>query len=241
MSLAYEARRAPVRLWRRWWMRRAGLEPWGRFATRMAELSVPGYLGRAPLASLAPQGYVASSAVVHHGACTLGRHVFVGDRCALYGHGPSDRITLGDRVRLTRDVVIETGDGGTVEIGDDVRVQTGCILAVFKGSIRVGQRVGLAAGCQLHGHNHGTRADLRIREQPLETRGGIVIEDDAWLGAGVIVLDGVRIGRGAVVGAGAVVVSDIPPDVVAVGNPARVLRARGAARPANVREETLSR
>jgi serine acetyltransferase len=51
-----------------------------------------------------------------------------------------------------------------------------------------------------------------------------VVEDDAWIGAGAILTDGVRVGRGAVVAAGAVVTQDVPPHTVAGGVPARVLR-----------------
>lgn len=54
----------------------------------------------------------------------------------------------------------------------------------------------------------------------------VVIEDDVWLGARVIVLPGIRIGRGAVVGAGAIVTKDVPPYAVCVGNPARIVRYR---------------
>ena len=54
----------------------------------------------------------------------------------------------------------------------------------------------------------------------------VIIEDDADLGVGAIVLPGVRIGRGAQVGAGAVVTRDVPPYAVVAGNPARVLRER---------------
>lgn len=63
----------------------------------------------------------------------------------------------------------------------------------------------------------------------MQTKGGIVIGDDAWLGVGTIVLDGVTIGEGAVVGAGSVVSRDIPAMAVAVGNPAKVVRIRSAA------------
>jgi acetyltransferase-like isoleucine patch superfamily enzyme len=69
---------------------------------------------------------------------------------------------------------------------------------------------------------------LPIRRQPLHSKGGIVIEDDVWLGVGVIVLDGVRIGRGAVVGAGAVVTKDLPPNSISSGAPARVVKMRGS-------------
>ena len=56
------------------------------------------------------------------------------------------------------------------------------------------------------------------------TAEGIVIENDAWIGAGAIILDGVRVGQGAVVGAGAVVTRDVPPHTVVAGNPASVVK-----------------
>jgi acetyltransferase-like isoleucine patch superfamily enzyme len=57
------------------------------------------------------------------------------------------------------------------------------------------------------------------------------LEDDVWLGLGVAVLEGVRIGRGAVIGAGAVVTRDIPAYAIAIGVPARVVRFRGESSP----------
>ena len=68
---------------------------------------------------------------------------------------------------------------------------------------------------------------LDTRRQILETRGGIKIGNDAWLGFGVIVLDGVNIGEGAIIGAGSVVTDDIPANAIAVGSPARVVSKRG--------------
>ncbi len=65
-----------------------------------------------------------------------------------------------------------------------------------------------------------------IRKQPLQSKGPIIIEDDAWLGFGAIVLSGVHIGKGAVIGAGAVVTHDVPEGAVAVGSPARVVKMR---------------
>jgi acetyltransferase-like isoleucine patch superfamily enzyme len=60
----------------------------------------------------------------------------------------------------------------------------------------------------------------------VRSRGGIIIGDEVWLGFGVVVLDGVRIGNGAVVGAGSVVTHDVPDGAVVHGIPARVLMMR---------------
>ncbi len=62
---------------------------------------------------------------------------------------------------------------------------------------------------------------------------GIVIEDDCWLGFGVKVLDGVTIGKGSVIGAGAIVTKDIPPFSIAVGVPARVIKSRNPTDPSS--------
>lgn len=66
---------------------------------------------------------------------------------------------------------------------------------------------------------------LRGRRDKLEAAEPITIEDNVWLGGGAIVLPGVRIGANSVIGAGAVVTKDVPANVVAVGNPARVIRS----------------
>jgi acetyltransferase-like isoleucine patch superfamily enzyme len=77
-----------------------------------------------------------------------------------------------------------------------------------------------------HAENHRYEdTDVPIRLQG-ETRRGIVVEDDCWLGAGAIVLDGVRIGRGAVVAAGSIVTRDVPAYTVVAGSPARVIKHR---------------
>jgi acetyltransferase-like isoleucine patch superfamily enzyme len=60
----------------------------------------------------------------------------------------------------------------------------------------------------------------------LQSKGSIVIGDEAWLGFGVIVLGGVRIGEGAVIGAGSVVTQDVPDGAIAMGVPARVVKMR---------------
>ncbi|QGY41956.1 maltose O-acetyltransferase [Pseudodesulfovibrio cashew] len=73
-------------------------------------------------------------------------------------------------------------------------------------------------------HNDA-RADIPMREQGM-TYAPITIEDDVWIGANVVITSGVNIGHGSIIGAGAVVVRDIPPFSVAVGVPCRVVRKR---------------
>jgi acetyltransferase-like isoleucine patch superfamily enzyme len=62
--------------------------------------------------------------------------------------------------------------------------------------------------------------------QPLSSKGPIIVDDEAWLGYGALILDGVHIGTGAVIGAGSVVTKEIPAGSIAAGNPAKVIKMR---------------
>ena len=216
-------------LWARFWMRFAGLSPLGRIATWIALWFAPSYKDRLFLSHLYPHGYVAPSAAVHHENLRLGRYVFVGDRAVIFQADRGGAVELGERVNVHCDVIIETGAGGSLTVGAGSRIQPGCQLMAYKADIRIGCDVGIAQQCMLFSHNHGTAPDRPISQQPLETKGPIVVGDHAWLGAGVIVLSGVRIGKGAVIGAGAVVTRDVPDGGIAVGVPARVVKMRSDA------------
>jgi maltose O-acetyltransferase len=88
--------------------------------------------------------------------------------------------------------------------------------------VAIGDRVQIASAVQILAADHPL--DVETRASGLENGQPIVIEDDAWIGGGAILCPGVTVGRGSVIGAGSVVTRDIPPDVVAVGSPCRVLR-----------------
>ena len=90
------------------------------------------------------------------------------------------------------------------------------------GPIRLGQRCLIGPGVQLLTAVHPMNAAERATGK--EKGAGIEIGDDCWLGGGVIVCPGVKIGCRCVIGAGSVVTHDIPDDSVAAGNPARVIR-----------------
>jgi acetyltransferase-like isoleucine patch superfamily enzyme len=135
-------------------------------------------------------------------------------------------MVLGNRVIIFRDVNMESGSGGDLLINDRASVHPRCQINAFKESIHIGEYVMLAPFCALYSYNHGLEPGQRISDQPIESKGPIVIGDGAWLGVGVIVTSGVTIGDGAAIGGGSVVTSDIPANAIAAGNPARVIRYR---------------
>jgi acetyltransferase-like isoleucine patch superfamily enzyme len=213
-------------VWACFWMRWASLSPIGRVATRLATLAAPPHRARRYLAGLNVRGYVSPLATIFHADCTLGRNVFIGDRVVVYRAERGGSVNIGDRVRIYGDSCLETGDGGTLSVGAETSIHLRCQLMAYKSSIVIGRGVALAANCSLYPYDHGVAPGTPIREQALESRGPIIIDDEAWLGANVTVLSGVRIGKGAVIGAGSVVTRDVPDGCVAVGVPARVVRNR---------------
>jgi maltose O-acetyltransferase len=96
------------------------------------------------------------------------------------------------------------------------------LVALDVAPIVIGDDVQIGPNVQLLTPTHPVEAEAR--RVKWESARPIIISDNVWLGGGVIVLAGVTVGENAVVGAGAVVTRDIPPSVVAVGNPARVIR-----------------
>jgi maltose O-acetyltransferase len=110
-------------------------------------------------------------------------------------------------------------------IGRDVYIADDLIIAEElrdRGMLRLGDRVSIAPRVTLVTASHPNES--RIRPFAPEQRAPITIEADAWLGAGVVVLPGVTIGRGAVVGANSVVTRDVAPLHVVAGQPARTIR-----------------
>ena len=207
-------------------MHYAGLSRFGRIATRLATWFAPPFYGRQYLAKLSPNGYISHNATIHHPHLCLSAGIFIDDRVLIYQDKEGGPVKLDRKVLIYRDTIIQTGAGGSVTIGAYSSLQPRCHLSAYKSPIQIGRDVQIAANCAFYSYDHGMSPGELMRNQDLQTKGGIVVEDDAWLGVGVIVLDGVRIGKGAVVGAGSVVTQDIPDGAIAVGVPARVMKIR---------------
>ncbi|SDB90263.1 maltose O-acetyltransferase [Raineyella antarctica] len=127
--------------------------------------------------------------------------------------------TCGDDVVVRAPLYIDYGVN--LHIGDGTFVNYG-LTALDVAPIRIGRHCQIATSVQLLTATHPV--DPALRRAGWESGEPITLGDNVWLGGGVIVCPGVTIGDNTVVGAGAVVTRDLPANVVAVGNPARVLR-----------------
>jgi acetyltransferase-like isoleucine patch superfamily enzyme len=213
--------------WPRLWMRLSGIPYVGRIATRLALLGVPPFLKRCFLARITSKGFISPSSALYGHTIKFGSNVFIDDHVLIYQEEPHcGPVEIGDRVKVFEGTHIIVGPEGGVHIGSGTSIHRGCQIDSYKAPIRIGRGVEIAARCDFQSFDHGIAPDRPIANQPLTTKGPIIIEDEAWLGYGVIVLSGVRIGKGAVIGAGALVNKDVPPGAVAVGVPARVVRLR---------------
>lgn len=214
-----------VSRWRVFWLWRAGYGFWGRQAARLASIGLGRYRRQSDLAWSTPRGFITATAEIDVDL-RLGANVFIGDRAVILCSGGEGYVELRDAVQINRDCILEIFEGGAITIGEQVGLQRGCILVSAVHPIIIGRRAEIASNCAFFSYDHGIEPGREIFGQPLTSKGPIIVEEDAWLGNGVTVLSGVRIGRGAVVAAGSVVARDIPDFAIAAGSPARVIKYR---------------
>ncbi len=134
---------------------------------------------------------------------------------------------------VLRELLGSLGDGSYIrppfhcDYGSNIRVGSGTfanfgLMALDVAPITIGDDVQVGPNVQLLTPTHPVEPEPRRAKW--EGARSIVIGDNVWLGGGAIVLPGVTVGENTIIGAGAVVSRDVPPNVVAIGNPARVVR-----------------
>ena len=119
-----------------------------------------------------------------------------------------------------------------ISIGSRVVIRPGCMLfgeaPNLETSITIEDNVMMGSGIHIYVHNHRfDRADIPLIDQGFYEAKPVVLKNGCWIGANAIILPGVTVGENSVVGAGSVVSRSIPAGVVAVGNPAKVIKRIG--------------
>jgi len=160
--------------------------------------------------------------------------------------GDIDKLIFVGRCFTKGRVIIDLSKGGSLKIGDGCILFEGLYIATYGGKIVLGNNCSINPYCVIYGHggliignnvriashtsiipsNHNySKRDVLIKDQG-ETKIGISIGDDVWIGSGVRILDGTIIGNGAIVGAGSVVTKNLDDYSVNVGVPCKKVKSR---------------
>lgn len=126
----------------------------------------------------------------------------------------------------------------TIEVGDDVYIGPGATLSASESGIIMGNKIMFGPNVTIMGGDHNASVIGQymydVKEKLPEHDLPVYIEDDVWIGTGATILKGVRIGKGSIVAASALVVKDVPPYAIVGGIPAKVLKYRFT--PAQIKE-----
>ncbi len=163
----------------------------------------------------------------HPKKISIGNNVVFDDNSVIDAKGKGNSgITIGSNVLIGRNSVISC-KGGDINIGDYSNIGPDNII-ISESSVEIGKYVFTSGKLyMIAGGNHTfERKDIPIWKQPSVSKGGIRIEDDVWIGASSTILDGVKIGTGAVIGAATLVHKNIKPYTVSLGVPAQLVKKR---------------
>lgn len=140
-------------------------------------------------------------------------------------------VKIGSNTSIDRNLWLSCGglEGqhtGFLAIGENSYIGCNAVLGAGGGGITIGDNVLIGQAVSIHSERHiYNDATMLIRDQGISYR-GITIEDDVWIGSNSTILDGVTVGKGSVIGAGAVVTKPVPPYSIAVGVPAKIIGTR---------------
>jgi len=166
--------------------------------------------------------------------CFEGYKVIFTEEAKIWNHSKNpSNIKIAEGAVISG-ILLVWENGGKIEIGKSTFIGEGSRVYSVE-SIQIGSRVQVAHNCNIFDNNiHSLDPDLRFEEFQSNTSRGVIklhslkekpviIEDDVWIGANCAVLKGVKIGKGAIVGIGSVVLKDVPPYTIVAGNPAQII------------------
>jgi len=161
----------------------------------------------------------------HPGKIRIGDNVVIDDNCLLDAKGDSNRgIQIGSGVFVGRNSILSCKNGD-IDLGDRTNIGFNC--EVFSASrVSLGADTLLAAYCYIVGGDHDFSDPSKAVLAQGRVSKGVTVGEGVWMGSGAKVLDGVAVGRHAIIGAQAVVREDVPDYGVAVGVPAKVIAVR---------------
>jgi len=157
----------------------------------------------------------------------IGDNVVFDDNTVIDAKGKDNKgLIIGNNVVIGRGTTLSC-KGGDIEIGNYSNIGPNNII-ISESTIKIGEYVFTAGQLyMIAGGNHSfDRRDIPIWHQPSVSKGGILIEDDTWIGASATILDGVKIGKGAIIGAATLVHKRIKPYTVNLGVPAEMVKKR---------------
>ncbi len=162
----------------------------------------------------------------HPAKIQLHDNVTIDDNTLVDGRGSGDdSVVIEDNVIVNRNCMIQT-KAGSIRIGKRTTVGSNSVIVSMSG-VELGNTVMIAGGCYISaGSYHVDNNESAVMDQGAYSKGPIRISDNCWIGTSAVILDGVNIGEGAVVGAGAVVTKDVPAGAIVAGVPAKVIRMR---------------
>ena len=116
----------------------------------------------------------------------------------------------------------------SISVGNNVSIGQNCVFISAHGGIIIGDNVMFGPGVNIHGGDHIYNVVGKYMNENVKTNsdGSVVIKDDVWIGANAIILKKVTLGRGSIIGAGAIVTKDVEPYSIVAGNPAKIIGYR---------------
>ena len=161
----------------------------------------------------------------------LSQNICIGNDCLICPNVTIQCDTINSFVHIGNNTVVKQycmllTYGGYIEIGDYCNINPLTIL-YGHGGLKIGNNVLISAHTVIIPANHTFNDKKQLIRSQGDTKKGIIIEDDVWIGSGCQILDGITIGKGSIIGAGSVVTKDVEPYSVVAGVPSKLIKRRG--------------